>query len=286
MATKVINIKDLKLNKVHFSKPKNNKNGGKAIYVNYDYEDGQGPKPLRVQMPKLKVPFGVSGYDKDRVDRTDSSCTMKTQDSIDLSFGEYQQVIDKLAELDKMFLDKAKANPIEFFGKQRSKEGIEEVFTPSVRYSIDKATGNIKTEYPPKMKTKIYKDAEGKYNVQVYTPDRKQIEMSIYNHDTIITKGCDCIALLGVAGWVTPQGLGLSWRPAQMMVYKTDNKLQDFAFIEDPENEESVKEESEEEETVEEPAEESEEEPVEEPEEDPLEEVVEIKPKSTRGRKK
>lgn len=287
MTTKVINIKNLKLNKVQFSKPKNNKNGGKVIYINYDYEDGQGPKPLRLQMPKMKSPFGISGYEQDRSDKTDNSVTEKSQDSIDFSLGDYTDTIEKLEQLDKMFIDKAKANPIEFFNKKRSNEGIDEAYSPTVKYSKNK------DEYPPRMKTKIYKNTEGKYNVQVYNPDRKPVELTIYNHDQIITRGCECVTLLGVAGWVTPTGLGLSWRPAQMIVYKADNNLQDFAFIEDSDvqpvsnamkdmsvnsNDESDdNEEPETDEVLEE---------VEETEDDPLEEIVETKPKNTRGRKK
>lgn len=300
MTTKVINIKNFKLNKVQISKPKINKSGGKVIYINYDYEDGQGPKPLRLQMPKMKAPFGISGYDKDNSDNTDNSVTERSNDSIDLSLGDHTDAIEKLKQLDKMFLDRVKANPVEFFNKKRSEEGIEEVFTPSVKYGKNKATGEISTEYPPRMKNKLYKDNEGKYNLQVYTPDRKPVEMTIYNQSEIIPKGCECVTLLGVAGWVTPTGLGLSWRPAQMIVYKSDNALQNFAFLEDPDIEVtskaidnmSIKSEASVEEQPEEPVEEAEseqeEDPVEEPEGsiDPLEEIVETKQKSTRGRKK
>lgn len=293
MTSKVINIKNLKLNNVQISKPKLNKSGGKVIYINYDYEDGQGPKPLRLQMPKMKAPFGISGYDKDNTDNTDNSVTERSNDSIDLSLGDHEDAIEKLKKLDKLFLDRVKANPIEFFNKKRSEEGIEEVFTPSVKYGKNKATGEISTEYPPRMKNKLYKDNEGKYNLQVYTPDRKPVEMNIYNQGEIIPKGCECVTLLGVAGWVTPTGLGLSWRPAQMIVYKSDNALQNFAFLEDPDIEPvsaameslTVKSETvEEQEEAEEPEEEPETE--EAVEEDPLEEIVDTKPKTTRGRSK
>lgn len=300
MTTKVINIKDLKVNKVQFSKPKVNKSGGKAIYINYDYEDGQGPKPLRIQMPKMKVPFGISGYDQDNSDNLDNSVTDKSKDSIVLSLGQHEVAIEKLKQLDKMFLDRVKANPIEFFNKKKSEEVIDDSFTASVKYAKNKVTGEISTEYPPTMKNKLYKDNEGKYNLQVYTPDRKPVEMTIYNHNEIMPKGCECVTLLGVAGWVTTAGLGLSWRPAQMIVYKADNTLQNFAFLEDPDieittevvikatEELSVKSEPVEESETEEP--ETQEEAVEEEpepeEEDPLEEIVETKPKATRGRSK
>lgn len=87
--------------------------------------------------------------------------------------------------------------------------------------------------------------------------------MDVYNQSEVIPKGAECVALLECGGiWVISDKFGVSWRPAQMKVYKTDNKLSGYSFIdEDQEDEEETHESEEaydfntEEEVVEEPVE-------------------------------
>ena len=101
MTVKIIKAKDFKPQNVKFSEPRANKYGGKVVYVNYDFEDGGDPRPLRIQLDKMKAPFGVSGWDSNRGDNKTSDPTETSNDTLELSFnGPSASIIEKFQQLD------------------------------------------------------------------------------------------------------------------------------------------------------------------------------------------
>lgn len=286
MSTKVIKLRDFKPENVKFSTPRNNKHGGKAVYVNYDYEDGSGPKPLRIQMPKMKAPFGISGWDKSRADKKDTSPTETSNDTLEFSTGAHQEIIEKLQILDEMVIEQAVANSKEYFKKKYDEAYIKMQYKSAVKFN-ENEDGEVDDKYPPRLKTKLYKDEEFNYKLQVYDVDNKPLKVSVYNYNEVLPKGCECVALLECAGiWIINEKFGLSWRPAQMKVYKSDFKLVGCAIVEDEEDNKTEQNEdphSGDEGTgqgsngfeVEESENEEVEETVSEPEEDPLDQVTE-----------
>lgn len=286
---KVIKMSDVKIQNIKISAPRANKKGGKAIYINYDYEDGRGPKPLRVQMPKMKVPFGISGYEPDR--KEDGTPTEKSNDSLEFSLGEREDIIKKLEAIDKLILETAGDKSIEYFNKKMKPDVIEAFFTSSLKYNKDKE-GKILNTYPPRIKTKLYKDDNGKYTIDVFNSSKQPVKLDIYNHDTVLPRGSECVSLLECGGiWIVSGKFGVSWRPKQMIVYKADHSLSGFSFIPDEEitteeqveeadevtedADEEAEEETEEVEETEEQADEEETDEADEPEEDPLDQVTE-----------
>lgn len=286
METKVIKLRDFKPENVKISQPRVTKHGGKSVYVNYDYEDGKGFKPLRIQMPKMKAPFGISGWDKDRTDKKDTSPTEQSNDTLELSIGEHQELINKLQSLEEMIIKQAVNNSKEYFKKKYDESYIKMQFKSAIKFS-ENEDGEIDTKYPPRLKTKLYKDDEYTYKIQIFNPTKDLVKVNVYNHSEFFPKGCECVTLLQCAGiWIIGEKFGISWTPAQMIVYKSDTKLNGYSFIEEEEESEELEipEEAEvEEEVVKEVEEEPEAEIV---EEDPLEQIIETKSTSTSKRKK
>jgi hypothetical protein len=71
--------------------------------------------------------------------------------------------------------------------------------------------------------------------------------MSIYNHQEILPKMSECVSILECSGiWIVSGKFGISWRPAQMKVYKNETKLTNYAFIDDPAEIEETEEQEEE----------------------------------------
>lgn len=298
---KVIKIADIKIENIKIAAPRPNKKGGKSIYINYDYEDGRGLKPLRIQMPKMKIPFGISAFVQDRKD--DNTPTEYSTDNLEFSLGERENIIKKLEEIDNLVFNTALEKSIEYFNQKRTKDVLEAFFTRTVKYNKDKE-GNIINNYPPRIKTKLYKGEQGKYSVDVFDSNKQKVKMDIYNYDTVLPRGCDAVCLLECAGiWVVSGKFGVTWRPKQMLVYKADNSLDGFAFIPDEDVEEteeyekksepveyenkSEPEEEQEQETEEvEETEETEEVEETEPEEDPLEQATEEVKSKSKGRAK
>jgi len=86
----------------------------------------------------------------------------------------------------------------------------------------------------------LYKDNEYNYNLNVFDDQKKLIKTSIYNQSEIIPKGCECIVILECGGiWCVNEKYGMTWRIAQMKVFKTDLRLTGYSFLEDNDNNET-----------------------------------------------
>ena len=55
-----------------------------------------------------------------------------------------------------------------FFKKKVNSSSVEDFYTPSLKYSIDKVSGDRNDKYAPRIKSKLYKDAEYNYNISVH----------------------------------------------------------------------------------------------------------------------
>lgn len=236
MQIKVIKLDKFKTENVRFSSPRANKHGGKVVYINYDYEDGNPPKPLRIQMPKMKAPFGISGWDKDRTDKSETSPTEQSNDTLELSIGQELSVVEKLEKLDDLIVQQAVTNSKEYFKKKYDNNYIKNIFKSPLKFS-ENEDGERDEKYPPRIKTKLYKDTDFSYKMQIFDSNKKPVKMSVYNYPEIMPKGSECVCLLECAGvWIINDKFGLSWKPAQMIVYKSDNNLGGYAFIDEEED--------------------------------------------------
>lgn len=241
--TKVIKLRDFKPENIRFSSLRTTKHGGKIVYINYDYEDNRSPKPLRIQMPKMKTPFGISGWDTSRLDKKDSSPTENSNDTLELSVGSNNDIIEKIEQMDLIVISQAVDNSKEYFKKKYAEEYIKMQYKSALKFN-ENEEGERDTKYPPRLKTKLYKDSDFVYKTQVFNTEKELLKIDVYNHLEILPKGSECVTLLECAGiWIINEKFGVSWRPAQMKVYKSDTKLSGYSFIDDQEDEETQDEE-------------------------------------------
>jgi len=239
---KVVKAENFKLENVRFSDIKTNSKGGKKIYVNYDYEDGKPAKALRIQMPKMKVPFGISGWVQGRDGKGDNSPTESSNDTLEYSVNN-AIVLKKLEDLDNMVLKYGETNWKDIF-KKKPKD-TSEFYRSFLKFNeVDGKRDDSK--YVPRLKSKLYKDENFKYNISVYNSgSRKANTIDIYNSSEVIPKNSEVIAILSCPGiWIVNGTFGLNFIPSQLIVYKSDLNLPEFAFLEDP----NIKEQNDEEE--------------------------------------
>lgn len=238
METKVIKLRDFNPENIKFSSLRTTKHGGKIVYVNYDYNDGRAPKPLRIQMPKMKTPFGISGWDTARSDKKDSSPTENSNDTLELSIGDNKDIVEKLEKMDSIIIQEAVVNSKDYFKKKFSEDYIKMQYKSALKFS-ENEEGERDDKYPARLKTKLYKDSDYNYKTNVFNTDKELLKINVYNQSEILPKGSECIALLECAGiWIINDKFGISWRPAQMKVFKSDTKLSGYSFIDEEEQEE------------------------------------------------
>jgi len=235
MSSQVLKAVNLNSSEVKFSESiKTNKFQGKSVYANYQN------KPLRIQMPKMTLPFGVSRF-------TNPDKPEEVKYSIDLSFDKTSpSLLSQFEKIEEKVIEYAEKNSKELFKKQLSKEMLREFFKSSIRYSEDE-NGERSTKYAPRLKAKMYTEGnhfscsvydavkiDGKYQKIVLTED---------NVDEIVGKGSSCESILSCSGiWVVGKSFGVSWVLSQMKIYKNENVLAGYAFQDDDNEEEQAQE--------------------------------------------
>lgn len=200
--------------------------GGKAVYIQYA---GKSSK-LYVQTEKMYMPFGVSVFDSDRGPKY----------TMELSFNEMDEenkmkkFYNNMELLDKKIVNDAEQNCLAWFGKKLSREILEEFYSPIIRRSINKETGEPDGKYPPRIKVKL-PYFNGKFSCKFWNESKEEIDLTESPIDTLLTKGSKAQVLLQCVGlWFTKSGFGCSWKAVQVKV-EQNQSFDEYCFIDDEE---------------------------------------------------
>lgn len=219
---------EINASSISFSEPKPfGETGAKIVYANCNN------KEIKIQCPVMTSPYGLGVYD-------DGS---RKKYSIDLSFrGEEEntriaKLHEVLKEIDAHVLEHAVKNSVVWFKKKMSKEVLQELMTPSVKYSKDKETGEITDKYPPTFKIKV-PFYEERFTKPVFHLDTKEpIENADWN--TLVTKGVKIQAIVQHSGiWFAGGKFGSMWQVYQMKIQPSE-KLTSYSFRDEDEPGES-----------------------------------------------
>ena len=207
---------------IAFGPVEKNSKGGRYIPI----VDKNGTKTkITLQFPAMNLPFGISAY-RDRPENDPMSY------SVDLSFRGYEtnentlMLFNKLTALDHHLIDAAYANSVAWFGKQKSRELLEDTYRKLTK--VDPSG-----KYAPIAKTKITM-MNGKPNVQIFDTDKSKISIEDVPRGSTVK----VIAELASVWFI---GAGTSWgvtfRALQLLVTDKPNKMNDFAFVGDGDEE-------------------------------------------------
>lgn len=219
---------NIDLSKITYGAVKNLASGGKSIYISYN------GNPFIIQTPEMRSPFGLSKWDRTE---KGSDGVEKNSFKYDLLLGfdgkDTREVLNtfftKIDNLDKKLVDDGMENSMNWLGKKMtSREVTEELYTPMIRHSRDKNTGEINNKYPPTFKLTVpYRD--GKFQCDVYGPDNNEIDLSTLNSNGSLN-GSKIIAIIQCVGiWVVGKKFGCSWKVLQMKV-TPKSSIPKFAF--------------------------------------------------------
>jgi len=186
---------------------------GKKAFVNY-----AGGRFSMQTATNMRVPFGLNVYDQSNPPKY----------SINLSFNGYQDNQDVKAfyeaiqALDKFIVDEAVKNSEAWFGKKKSREVLEEFYTPSLKFGK-------KDDYPPTMKLNLRKLADG-FETKFY--DIKGKPYKSMPIEEMLMKGTQVTCLINCADvWIAGTGkFNLRWNVEQIVIHKRPEKGGDFAM--------------------------------------------------------
>lgn len=268
---------------------KPNKSGqGKSASLTY------GRKRFFLKVPKMYCPFGASKPkpQPNQVEKPNESF------SVQMSFGddpECQMFQKKMEEFDQFMIQEALKpdNNTGWLGgskaKPYSREVVESKYTPTVKRSKDKETGEVTDKYPPFIRVSFPTTFKPPYEFTCEIYDKNNQLMSISDDPTasdaigkVIPANCWCSALISGSIWCNVKGFGVTWRVHQLKVFAPRGTLpKGKCLVDDPADDDD--DESDEEMTEKDDDKKSEIEPVEEEEvieEDETAEVVNEAPAS------
>lgn len=139
----------------------------------------------------------------------------------------------------KALEDKIKADALvyskEWFGKvHKSAEVVDALWTPMLKYSKDKVTGDYDYSKQPTLRLKI-PVWENKWNIEIYDEDDNKLypnQNSISTPLDYLKKGSNIACLIQFAGiWFVNGKFSASWKLVQAKVQKPRETIQGRCFI-------------------------------------------------------
>lgn len=159
-----VKAKEFQPSNVTYDEPQTNKRGGKSVNLRLN---GQ---PIVLQVP-LMLTWGVNEW----VDEGTGSVKYDMALQFDPQKSTSQQKFLKAMKImeDKV-KDDAVTNSKKWFGKKMSREVVDALMYPILKYPKDKETGEPDVNRNPTLKLKV-PFWEGRYNVEIYGMDRKAL---------------------------------------------------------------------------------------------------------------
>lgn len=201
---------------VSFGPPDRNRNGGKFVPI---LNTDGSKRRITIQTPVLSMPFGVSAF-REKPDAEVQSY------SIDVSFRNLDtdpkltDFLTKMRGLDVKMIESAVANSKSWFGKQKSKETLEDNYRKLVK---DHPEG----KYPPVMKVKV-PIQNGQPSCVFFDESRQPCDIDY------LVKGTTIKLILEMDRvWFVNQSFGVSWRAVQGAVVSRPNRMDTYSMLDD-----------------------------------------------------
>ena len=215
----------IETNQVSFSDVKTNDNGGKTIYMNYN------KGMFKVQTPVMTLPYDMSCYDKGDYPKYSLDVAFRDLDSDYRVKGFH----DNMSQLEQFILGQALENSKKWFAKtHKSLDVLSALFTPLVKKSIDRETGEPDGRYADTMKFKLpVRDGRPGFDITDFEDKPlKDAELA-----SMLTKESKVQAILRCGGiWIIAGKFGCTWRAEQMKVKPVTN-FDEYAFDDSDEEE-------------------------------------------------
>ena len=211
-AKDIIQVKNFEpTDNVTFSPVKKNKYG-KSVRMFYSR------KPLYLQLPKMKAPFGASFFGDKQKYHLDMSCE-----------GHEETLLTKLKLLDSWVINSARENSMEWFGELMDVEAIASKYNSCLRSS---------DQWPTNFRVKIIKDRnqEGRFSCKFYDESKSEIIVDNENVQEILKKGCFTKTIVECVGvWFNNETgkFGISWKAFQMKIFPpiVSRNISGYSFV-------------------------------------------------------
>lgn len=213
---------DVDVSSIEFGPVKMLDSGGKSVNLRYE------GKNLMLETPSLRVPYGVSVFDKNG----------PPKHSVDMSLGgadedeKVRALQDFMEAFDERMIDAGVENAGKWFKMANpSRDVIKAFYTPMVKISRDQS-GNPKP-YPPTFKMALRKRKDGAFETDFY--DGTQKPLAAFAKDTpveqILPKRSQATAIIQCTGiWFAGGKFGTTWKAVQLRVDSQPEQMRGPSF--------------------------------------------------------
>lgn len=213
MAAAIPNLTEINFSGLTISDPKALSHGGKLIYIS-----NANKKPFVFKTPMLRAPFGMSTYQNQKY-------------YLNMSLDDVDDFKEKLLNLQQIVIDEALVKSHSWFKKSCTRDEIQQMFTPSVKYSEPRDGKS----YAPTVQFSVpFKN--DKFDCDAYDEEKNAIDISLKN----IPRGSMVSAIAQCSGvWIAGSKFGLTMKIVQMKVSSTSQvfKAEGYSFVDDDEEE-------------------------------------------------
>ena len=205
------NISDLDI-----TAPKLNKSGGKS--ANILYKPTKKSLYVNMQVPMLTWGANVFRDPQSGKETYDLAIQFPRKD---YSSPETDILLAKFQALETLVKAEAVKNCMAWFNKKMTPELVDAAWTPMLKYSKDKETGEADMTKSPTLKVKL-PQYDGKFNCEIYDPNGTMLYPNDKSPDTpmdLIPKGVNIVAIIQCGGlWFANKAFGCTWRLFQVVV--------------------------------------------------------------------
>ena len=216
---------------IRYSSPKANASGGKSVNIlNKDTKSG-----LRLACP-LMLTWGASDF----VDPATGKGNGKYELSLQFPSSEYMtedsaEFLKNMIVFETKIKEDALINSKDWFGKvHKNAEVVDALYTPMLKYSKDKVSGEPDLSKAPTMRVKI-PVWEGVWKCEIYDEDGNMLFPSPTNQGSpieFLQKGINVATLIQCGGiWFANGKFGVTWKLIQAVVQKPRASLTGSCFI-------------------------------------------------------
>ena len=231
ITTKPVKPNAVDFSKLTYSKVNSLPSGAKLIYLNHEGNQ------LFVQTPEMTVPFDSGTYYAEN----DSSGKYAIKVALDNIQGDPQmkEFHDMLQQLDEKIMNDGIENSFAWFKKKNPNEAvIRELYTPMVKVSVDRDTGEPNGKWAPQMQFKIVK-RDGNVLCDCYDSSKNLLVTTgdgAVDLETKFKKGSKVKMILKCNGlWIASGKFGCTWKAEQIRI-NTPVGISGYAFDSDEED--------------------------------------------------
>lgn len=232
MAETIIDATQFNVESIRYSAPKANAQQGKSVNIlNKATNSG-----LRLSTP-LMLTWGASDFVDPKTGISNGKYEMALQFPTDeYATEEASAFLANMVALESKVKQDALANSKEWFGKvHKNMEVIDALWTPMLKYSKDKNTGEPDLNKSPSLRIKVPM-WEGVWKVEIYDEDDNKLFPNPSNSTVtpldFIQKGTNLAVLMQCGGlWFANGKFGMTWKLVQAVVQKPKASLTGSCFI-------------------------------------------------------